>query len=91
MNLQKLYDRVFEKAQKFGELSPSNLSCQEAMEIIRMAQAAQQSVGPTAPRIKAGDDFGYMLSQQIKSDTPCAKCGGRKVHKADCEDEIAFA
>jgi len=31
-------------------------------------EAAQQCVEPTAPRIKAGNDFGYMLSQQIKKD-----------------------
>jgi hypothetical protein len=31
-------------------------------------EAAQQSVEPTAPRIKAGDNFSYMLSQQIKKD-----------------------
>ena len=31
-------------------------------------EAAQQSVEPTAPRIKAGNDFSYMLSQQIKKD-----------------------
>lgn len=24
-------------------------------------------------------------------DTPCVKCGGRKAHKVNCEDEIAFA
>jgi len=30
--------------------------------------AVEHSVEPTAPRIKAGDDFGYMLSQQIKKD-----------------------
>jgi len=44
MNLQKLYDKVFEKAQEFGELSVSGLSCQDAMEIIRFAQASKQNV-----------------------------------------------
>lgn len=45
-------------------------SCPESIiraeNIARSVVAAQQSVQPTAPRIKAGDDFSYMLSQQVK-------------------------
>jgi hypothetical protein len=44
MNLQKLYNDVFDKAQKFGEKSTYSLSCEQLMLIIRYAQAAQQSV-----------------------------------------------
>jgi hypothetical protein len=43
----------------------------EPEEIARKAflagmEVAQQSVEPTRPNVGAGDDFGYMLSQQIR-------------------------
>jgi hypothetical protein len=43
MDLQKMYDTVFQKAQRFGEKSPSQLSCDEVLELIRMAQAKSPS------------------------------------------------
>jgi hypothetical protein len=51
MDLQKLYDKVFEKAQKFGQLSPYSLSCEELMGLIRIVKSAQQKMQPTGGRL----------------------------------------
>lgn len=54
----------------------------------------------TVSRSYGDDPIGFCLEcakefvaaqPSVQSDTPCVKCGGRKAHKINCEDEIAFA
>jgi hypothetical protein len=62
---------------EFGAWSTPEAAVNEFLQYVKdnhinvkslMDKSAQQSVEPTAPRIKAGDNFSYMLSQQIKKD-----------------------
>jgi hypothetical protein len=64
MDLQKLYDKVFEKAQKFGQLSPYSLSCEELMGLIRIAQSAQRGEQGTGGNVREKELHEYNESDQ---------------------------
>ena len=69
MNLDKVATKfVFKLSKRLGVAIHPQVEMQLIGEIVSMMKSAQQSVEPTAPRIKAGDDFSFMLSQQIKKD-----------------------
>jgi len=74
--MSKLADKVVEKLFTDWKGKPVPRLIQDGTngagwgkEVVRaIIEEAEQGVEPTAPRIKAGNNFSYMLSQQIKKD-----------------------